>query len=89
MKCIITSFVFGFVFFLVFLFGFGFGVSVRFLPPSSKPTSDRKELKCTCVPCLPDLYCLKCGHKSRDCPKLAHIFRKGTNSVNAASSPVK
>lgn len=40
---------------------------------------------CTCVPCLPDYYCRKCGHKSRDCPKLRAYFSK-TNSLTVAVS---
>ena len=86
MKIIPLSFFFGFTFFCVFLAGFVFGVSlkVRFSLPSSD-LPDRRELKCTCVPCLPDLYCMKCGHKSRDCPKLSKYFRAldniGTNNI--------
>ena len=92
MKNTVLCFVFSFVFFLVFVSGVAFGISFRPVSASRPSVSvfpDRKELKCTCVPCLPDLFCLKCGHKSRDCPKLAHIFKKGTNAVNAASAPAK
>ena len=89
MKAVICGFVFGFVFLVVFLAGFGFGLEVRVMSRPVPTVPDRQELKCTCVPCLPDLYCLKCGHKSRDCPKLAAYFRKGTNAVNAVSAPAK
>lgn len=43
---------------------------------------------CTCVPCLPDLFCMKCRHKSRDCPKLAAYFAKrgGSGGVNSSNS---
>lgn len=85
MKVYILSFFFGFSFFCVFMLGVAFGFSSR--PSSSRSvvsaSSPRHELKCTCVPCLPDLFCLKCGHKSRDCPKLAYYFKTGTN-VNAS-----
>lgn len=74
---------------LVFSCGVLVGLCVRLDPSRPAIVSDRKELPCTCVQCLPDLYCLKCGHKSRDCPKLAHIFKKGTNILNAVSAPVK
>lgn len=88
MKLTVLSFCFGFVFFLVFMVGVGFGVSVR-LPPSrvvvsSPARPDQDELKCTCVPCLPDHFCRKCGHKSRDCPKLRWYFHSRTNSLNKA-----
>lgn len=91
MKAVICGFVFGFVFLVVFLAGFGFGLEVRFMSRPVSVPSDRRELKCTCVPCLPDLYCLKCGHKSRDCPKLAAYFSKrggagGVLSSNAVQS---
>lgn len=71
-------------------FGFGLGLSCAFplsvrVPsvrsvPSSVPAP--RELKCTCVPCLPDLFCFKCGHKSRDCPRLAQHFKSHTNTVS-------
>ena len=82
------SAVLAFALVLMYHLGFNAGLSYR-SPVSVSPSvvPDRRELQCTCVPCLPDLYCLKCGHKSRDCPKLAAIFRKGTNAVDAVSAP--
>lgn len=79
---------------LVLMYHLGFNAGLLYRPPvpvSPPVVPDRSELKCTCVPCLPDLFCLKCGHKSRDCPKLAAYFSKrggagGVISSNAVQS---
>lgn len=79
-------------FVLVLMYHLGFNAGLSYRPPVPVSVSpDRQELKCTCVPCLPDLFCLKCGHKSRDCPKLAAYFAKrggggGVISSNAVQS---
>ena len=71
------SAVFAFALVLMYHLGFNAGLSYRAPVKVSLPAApDPHELKCTCVPCLPDLFCMKCGHKSRDCPKLRDYFQK-------------
>lgn len=78
MKDKIFTVIWGLVFFFVFLLGALFGPCLRPLPYLR--LLDRKDLRlsddCTCVICLPDKFCHKCGHKSRDCPKLSWYFRR-------------
>lgn len=80
------GFCFCLVIILVWLIGFIQGLSVSHdmnkQPAKTSITSKNdSEYKCTCVPCLPDLYCHKCGHKSRDCPKLKDYFSNSTNAT--------
>ena len=92
MKIYLLSFFFGLSFFSVFMLGVAFGFSSRFASiRTAQPDLKEKrsffipdsEMKCTCVPCLPDLFCLKCGHKSRDCPKLSYYFHSSTNGFSS------
>ena len=76
-----------------YFMGLSSGLQARLILADRQPVvaPERRELKCTCVPCLPDLYCFKCGHKSRDCPKLRDYFSKhggagGVVSSNAVQS---
>lgn len=55
--------------------------TVRFVPDPQRSTG---QITCTCVPCLPDLYCLKCGHRSRECPRLRDHFSP-SNSVKVVT----
>lgn len=70
------------LFVLVFGVGLSIGLSLRpvqvfVLPDQKRPA------RCTCMPCAPDMWCDKCGHRSRDCPRLQWYF---TNSLYRASN---
>lgn len=76
--------------FLAFLVGLSTGFQARLVFDVSSSIQrtvrpDPNEDKCTCVPCLPDHWCKKCGHKSRDCPKLYRYFHPATNNVKGVS----
>lgn len=76
MKICLLSLFLGFCFFFSFLFGFRLGLASRSYYGMG---SFVKDDPCTCAPCLPDLWCKKCKHKSRDCPKLSWFFHPHTN----------
>ena len=78
MKNVFFCLLFSFLFFVVFVLGVFFGAALRSPAGSGRSVRD---LECTCVPCLPDKFCQKCGHKSRDCPRLAWYFKRATNIV--------
>ena len=72
-------------FIAVLFVGFLFGLFCR--ASLVAPAADDEV--CTCAPCLPDLYCKKCKHKSRECPKLSWYFHPKTNLVFRAVSTNK
>ena len=87
MKRAFFTLVYTLVFYSVFLTGFLFGVFFRSSPAVA--VSDQREDVCTCAPCLPDTWCKKCKHKSRDCPKLSWYFHPKTNISFRLTSPLK
>lgn len=70
------------LFFLVgWVLGFTSSVFLLYRRQPLPNTVCNSELPCTCAPCLPDTWCQKCGHKSRDCPRLAWYFKRLNTNV--------
>lgn len=72
-----------------YFMGLSAGLNARLILADRQPVAVSSDgPKCTCVPCLPDHFCRKCGHKSRDCPKLAAYFSKRGGAGGVVSSNV-
>ena len=85
MKRVFLTLVYFAVFHAVLMTGFVAGFLIR--PAAPGVVSDRKQDDCTCAVCLPDHFCTKCGHKSRDCPRLSWYFHPNTNILFKVKLP--
>lgn len=72
------------------VFGFFSGICIAALSVSPDDAQAHRAYRrypaemCTCVPCLPNHFCRKCGHMSYDCPKVRGL--RLTNSFSRVSS---
>lgn len=77
--------------FYIITFAVGLALGLSFKPVQvfvSYPDRAKSFDKCTCAICLPDHFCEKCGHKSRECPRLQWYFSK-TNLVSRLTNRVE